>query len=39
MDKPAFRQRMESELQAWEAELERWHSNEEHASGDPQLRR
>ena len=39
MDEPAFRQRMETELEEWEAELERWHSQDEHATPNPQLRR
>ncbi len=32
-------QEMEAELHAWEGDLERWHALEEHADGDPQLRR
>lgn len=34
-----FRMRMDTELSAWEADLERWHEQEESAQGDPQLRR
>jgi len=30
---------MEAELAAWEADLERWHTEEESTSGDPQLRK
>ena len=30
---------LETELETWEADLERWHSTEESASGDPQLRK
>jgi DNA phosphorothioation-dependent restriction protein DptG len=38
-EKTAFQQRMEAELREWEAELERWREREEHADGDPQLRK
>ncbi len=38
-EKTAFRQRMESQLQAWEAELDHWRLQGESTRGDPQLRR
>ena len=38
-EQTAFRQRMEAELESWEADLEHWHSRDESAEGDPELRR
>ncbi len=38
-EKAAFRQQMAAELQSWEADLERWHLQDESARGNPQLRR
>ena len=34
-----FRTHMETELSAWEADLDRWRALEESARGDPQRRR
>lgn len=38
-EKTIFVQRMESELQVWEADLEHWRMQGEHADGDVELRK
>ncbi len=38
-ERTVFRQRMETELHQWEAELDRWQNEDEHADGATELRR
>ncbi|HVU13699.1 MAG TPA: hypothetical protein VHD90_20605 [Phototrophicaceae bacterium] len=38
-ERAAFRQQKAAELELWEADLERWHTQRESAEGNPQLRR
>jgi hypothetical protein len=39
MTENATMRQMEAELHAWEADLDRWRAQDEHADGDPQRRR